>query len=85
MATERPRIEPAPHNWVCRECGSAKIEVLDWILVNADFIVGCNENAGDDDYWCPICEVHEQPIQAGDYCEANGHTGRPCRVCGEAI
>lgn len=77
-----PQIAPSPGNMVCAKCGSAEVECLDWVRVNDDSFIGGNQVFSADDYWCPTCEIHEEPIQAKEYCEEKGHTGTPCTVCG---
>ena len=80
-ASELPLIQPNPNNWVCFNCGSAEIECLDWVRVNDNTFVGGLEPRADD-YWCERCETHEEPCQAFEFCEREGHTGIPCPVCG---
>jgi len=75
-------IAPHPANMVCAKCGSAEVECLDWIRMNDNLVVGRSETIPADDYWCADCEIHEEPIEAHEYCERKGHTGSPCRVCG---
>ena len=75
-------IAPNPENLVCARCGSAEVECLDWVRVNDDYFVGGSESIPADDYWCPTCEIHEEPIHAKEYCETKGHIGNPCTVCG---
>lgn len=77
-----PAITPSPSNMVCADCGSAEVECLDWVRVNDDYFIGGSECIPDDDYWCQACEIHAAPIEACEYCERKGHTGRPCQVCG---
>ena len=79
---EIPVIKPSPNNSVCSECGSAEVECLDWVRVNDNLFVGGNQVFSSDDYWCQDCEMHDKPIAAREYCESNGHRGRPCSVCG---
>ena len=76
-----PAIQPNPNNWVCFTCGSAEIECIDWVRVNDNAFMGGLE-PGADDYWCEKCETHEEPCQAFEFCEREGHTGNPCAVCG---
>jgi len=80
-----PTILLNPQNWVCVACGSAEIECLDWIRVNDDTVVGGKDVLWADDYWCPKCEIHKEPVQAKDYCAANGHRESPCAVCGASV
>ena len=80
-STEFPAIQPNPNNWVCFNCGSAEIECIDWVRVNDNAFVGGLE-PGADDYWCARCETHEEPCQAFEFCEREGHTCQPCVVCG---
>lgn len=77
-----PAILPNPANFVCAHCGAAEIECLDWVRVNDDHFIGGNEVLSPDDYWCPDCETHDEPVQAEDYCADRGHRGEPCEVCG---
>lgn len=82
VLAEAPPIVPNPKNLVCAECGSAEVECLDWVRVNDNYVVGGNESIPADDYWCPVCEIHEKPVEAREYCAARGHTATPCQVCG---
>lgn len=77
-----PAIEPSPDNLVCAKCGSAEIECIDWVRVNDNYFIGRIEGLEPDDYWCPDCEIHEDPVAAEEYCAAHGHRGAPCAVCG---
>jgi len=77
-----PIIKPGRENFVCPECGSAEVECLDWVRVNDSYFIGGNECLPEHEYWCPLCNIHEKPILASEYCEDKGHTGAPCAVCG---
>lgn len=42
---------------ICEECGSDKIQTLEWVEVNTNKVIG--GGIGDEnDRWCPICEKH---------------------------
>lgn len=46
--------EPSPEDWVCPDCGSDEIQVMDWVEVKTNTPVGDPE-AGD--YFCPECDT----------------------------
>jgi len=77
-----PAIEPSPDNLVCAKCGSALIECIDWVRVNDNCFIGGIDGLQADDYWCPDCEIHDDPVTAEEYCAAHGHREARCTVCG---
>jgi len=79
-----PEIPPHPLNMVCAKCGSAEVECLDWVRMNDDLFIGGSQILPAADHWCSVCEIHEEPIEAREYCETKGHSGTPCRICGTA-
>lgn len=53
----RQRI-PRPDDSVCAACGSAEVEVLDWVDANTGQLIGGNESLDPEDSWCRACQEH---------------------------
>ena len=60
----------------------AFFNVVNWVRVNDNAFIGGNQVLSADDYWCPDCETHDEPVCAESYCAEHGHRGKPCSVCG---
>lgn len=55
LATRKP-INGA---YVCQECGSTRVQHLDWVDANRDGrLIGGNDGGDSSDLWCAWCDDH---------------------------
>lgn len=53
--------------YVCEECGSSDVEVLNWCDANSDKVTDAAH--GDDDVYCNACEDHTGIVPRSEYVE----------------